>query len=393
MTSDHLSSRQLLALGFAGAFAMASAMGFGRFSFTPILPGMMADLSLSAGDAGLIAAGNFSGYLAGAVLAAYSWAAGRERLVALSGLFASGVLLIAMAMFNSVDAFTIIRFLAGVASALTMIFTSQIVIGHAARAQKDYVQSMHFGGVGTGIAISSFLVFAIGVIFDAGPSSWRNEWIAGAIFVFASFVLVWKVLPDGPPRSTDIAAEPAITWHPPLVLVMLSYGLFGFGYVVTATFLVTIARMGEAGPMVEFLAWFATGIAAAVSLFVWKPVLHRVGLRWAFVLALAVEGIGVLGSVALPPVAGALTGGVLLGVTFIVITAYGLQLGRQFCPQSPRRAFAFMTAAFGVGQIAGPLVAGWVAEMTGNFTMPTLLAAGALLVCILLVVPLLLNKS
>ncbi|HBT67051.1 MAG TPA: MFS transporter, partial [Agrobacterium sp.] len=76
-----LSARHLTALGFAGALMMASAMGFGRFSFTPILPGMMADVPLSAGDAGIVAAGNFAGYLAGAVLAAYSWGSGRERLV------------------------------------------------------------------------------------------------------------------------------------------------------------------------------------------------------------------------------------------------------------------------------------------------------------------------
>ena len=97
ITDKPLSARHLTALGFSGALMMASAMGFGRFSFTPILPGMMADVPLSAGDAGIVAAGNFAGYLAGAVLSAYSWGSGRERLVALGGLFSTAALLLAMA--------------------------------------------------------------------------------------------------------------------------------------------------------------------------------------------------------------------------------------------------------------------------------------------------------
>lgn len=388
-TNDHLSAGRALALGLCGALAMASAMGFGRFSFTPILPGMMADVPLSAGQAGVIAAGNFAGYLAGAVLAAYSWGTGRERLVALSGLLSTAVLLFAMAAFNSVEAFTIIRFLSGVASALTMIFTSQIIIGHAAKAGKDHVQSLHFGGVGAGIAISSLLVFLIGVVFDAGVASWREEWIAGGVFTLFSFIFVWRTLPDGPPRLAQTKAEPPIRWHMPLVLVTLSYGLFGFGYVITATFIVTIARMAAAGSVVEFLAWFVTGCAAAVSLFVWKPFLRAVGLKRALVIALGVQAAGVLASVTLPPVVGVLVGGLFLGLTFMVITAYGLQLGRELATESPRRAFAFMTAAFGTGQIIGPLVAGWVAQATGSFTTPTLLAVIALVCSIALMVPVL----
>ncbi|MEK1868899.1 MAG: YbfB/YjiJ family MFS transporter, partial [Ensifer adhaerens] len=240
------SSTDLFFTAAAGAIAMASAMGFGRFSFTPILPGMMSGIPLSAADAGFVASANFVGYLVGAVLAAYGWAAGRERLVALLSLLATAVLLAAMGMTESVAAFAIIRFLAGVASALAMIFTSSIVLSHGAAAGNDHVQAAHFGGPGAGIALSSVMVALVGFFFHDDAGDWRLDWFGGAAFSAVALVAVWYLLPAGPVRSAHVDKEPPLRWTRPMVLLTTSYGLFGFGYVITATFLVTIARMAAA---------------------------------------------------------------------------------------------------------------------------------------------------
>ncbi len=370
----------LVTTAFAGAVAMAAAMGFGRFSFTPILPGMMVGVPLSAADAGFIASANFVGYLVGAVLGAYGWAAGRERLVALLSLLA------AMAATNSVPLFAFIRFLAGVASAFTLIFASAIVLSHGAAAGNDHVQAAHFGGPGAGIAISSVMVFALGHVFDDAAGGWRADWIGGALFCLISLVVAWALLPKEPVRSGQ-AKEPDLVWNRPMVLLTLSYGFFGFGYVITATFLVAIARMSASGPIVEFLCWFVAGLTATVALFVWKPFVRLLGLGGVYVTALIIEAIGVLATVELPHSVAPLIGGVLFGATFLAITAYGLQIGRRLSPDSPRRILALMTAAFGVGQIVGPVVAGWIAQATGNFVLPTIAAAIVLVFCALLVMP------
>ncbi|MBX4900185.1 MFS transporter [Rhizobium bangladeshense] len=381
------SSQNLIATAAAGAVAMAAAMGFGRFSYTPILPGMMSGVPLSAADAGFIASANFVGYLVGAVLAAYGWAAGRERLVALLALLATAILLAAMAVTESVAVFAVIRFLAGLASAFAMVFTSSIVLSHGAAAGNDHVQAAHFGGPGAGIALSSVMVLLIGLGFHDGPGGWRADWIGGAIYCAVSLAIVWWLLPKEPAQSARAGKEPALNWNRPMVLATLSYGLFGFGYVITATFLVAIARLSATGAFVEFLCWFIAGLTAAVALFAWKPLVRPLGLGGVYVVLLLIEAAGVLATVALPPSVAPLIGGALFGATFLAITAYGLQIGRKLSPESPRRILAMMTAAFGIGQIVGPVVAGWIAERSGSFTVPTVVAAAALLVCAALVMP------
>lgn len=382
MTVAH-SSAGMARTAAAGAIAMAIAMGFGRFAYTPILPGMMAGLGLSPSDAGLIASANFVGYLVGAVLAGLGWATGRERLIGLGALLATAVLLLAMGVAQGMVSFVVIRFLAGVASAFTMIFLSSIVLGRAARMHNPHVQSVHFGGVGLGIAASSLMIFLLAGADISGLASWRLDWLSSALIAFAGAILV-SLLLEGETTTAAPVHEPPLVWNRPFTVLTLTYGLFGFGYVITATFLVAMAREGAADTTIEFLAWFLTGLSAAASIYLWSKLVPLVGLVGVYLAGLLVEAIGLVLAVSLPLPAAPLVGGVLLGLTFLMVTAYGLQIGRFLAPKSPRKALAFMTAAFGVGQIIGPIVAGWLAE-GGGYTLPTLIAAAVLLLCAVMI--------
>ena len=384
--SQSPSSASLVPVALAGSLAMASAMGFGRFVFTPILPGMVAGVPLSSAAAGYVASANFVGYLIGAVLVSFGWGARRERQMALASLLLSTLALAAMGMTDSVYAFVFIRFLAGLASAYAMIFTTSIVLGHVQRQSErqagrgEHAQSLHFGGVGLGIALSSLLVYLASRLEGGAAQAWRLDWLLSGGVTLLMFLVIARFLPAPVSHgSVEPAPEPRLVWRLPLSLLTLSYGLFGFGYVITATFIVTMARMDEAGAVIEFLTWFVAGLAAAASIFAWGPVVRRLGLATSYPLALGLLALGVVGSVALPPPAAPLVGGLLLGATFMAITAHGLRLGRMLSPDSPRRALGVMTAAFGIGQIVGPLVAGRLAEATGSFTLASLLGALALL--------------
>ena len=364
----------------AGMIAMAAAMGIGRFVYTPILPGMMQALGLSASDAGLVASANYAGYLVGAVLAAGSWGRGHERMIAIAGLGATSILALAMAMTDNVWLFVAIRFAAGVASAFVMIFLSTIVFARLAMAGRSDLQAWHFGGVGAGIAISSLLVGALLMV----DWSWQAGWIASALVTSLAFLAVPLLVERSAPQALRPPPEPAMPGSVALTRIIIAYGLFGFGYIVTATFLVAIVRQSQAGELFGSAVWLVTGLAGLPSVWLWGHAVRRIGLAKVFAAGCLVEAVGVAASVSFGGHVGPLLGGVLLGGTFIAITAYGLQLGRQLAESAPRRVLAMMTAAFGVGQIAGPIVAGVVADRTGSFTAPSIIAALVLLVAAVL---------
>lgn len=364
-----------LRLAIAGAVALAVAQGIGRFVYTPILPGMMEGLHLTPADAGWIASANYLGYLAGALAAAGNWAHGRERLLMFAGLAASALLAGLMGLNETMAAFLVIRFLAGLASAFVMVFMSSIVFSHLAAAGRGDLQALHFGGVGLGIAGSSALL-AILVIEHAG---WPAGWLWSGAISLAGLALAALLLGSVGPANGVAGREAALPRDSSLKRMIVAYGLFGFGYVVTATFLIAIVRQGGGSRVFEASVWMVAGLAGFPSTWLWQKIAGRIGLYAAYAVSCLIEVVGVTASVVVKGAAGPLIAGVLLGGTFIAITALGIQAGRQLAPQAPRRAFAVMTAAFGLGQIVGPIAAGLLAQASGNYLLASLMAAVALL--------------
>ncbi len=363
-----------LRLVAAGALAMAAAMGIGRFVYTPILPSMMDELGLSVQAAGWIASSNFVGYLLGAILAGGGWAQGRERGVILVSLLASTVLLAAMAVSGALVWLLAVRFLAGLVAAFVLIFSSSAVMAGLAGSGREALGHWNFGGVALGIMASALLMGAL----HATEAGWQAAWLWSGVISLACFGAVALLFEPRDKAAIMPAREPRFQAGRAYWLLFAAYGLFGFAYIVTATFLVAIVRLGDADPSFEAMVWLATGLAGLPSVWLWGKLALRIGARPVFALGCAVEAIGVMASVTVPGVAGPLIGGVLLGGTFIAMTALGLQAARGLSGASPRRGLALMTVAFSTGQIAGPIAAAMLAGRTGDFLAASVMAAAAL---------------
>ena len=365
-----------MALAVGGMLALASSMGIGRFVYTPILPAMAAALALTKAGAGLIASANFMGYLAGALLTASPWLSRGRRAWFLAALALGAAATAGMGLTDSMAVFLMLRFLGGMASAFVLVLGSALIIDRLAIAGRSGLATVHFAGVGVGIAVSAILVD----VLQAAEAGWRPLWLAaGAAAGILVPVCAWLIPQEAPtPAALPPAQKRGGAPTRGLGRLSLCHGLFGFGYVITATFLVAVVRATPDARSLEATVWIVVGLAAAPSTLLWGWIGARQGALRAYGLACLTEAIGVAAGGLWQTPAGVILTAVLLGGTFMGITSLGFAAARALAPDRQRRSFAVMTAGFGVGQIFGPVVAGWLLDRTGSFTPPSLIAAAAL---------------
>jgi predicted MFS family arabinose efflux permease len=356
--------------------AMAAAMGIGRFVYTPILPFMESALALSKSDAGLIATANFAGYLTGALLASSPVLKGSRRLWCIGMLAVSAVPTGMMAATVSIEFFMALRFAGGFASAFVLVFGSALVLETLARQHRADLSALHFGGVGIGIAFSAVLVAQIdGLGFD-----WRAQWLACAfVTLVAAIAVMFLIKPEmdvASPAANKVDIIPAQDQSAPrLWPLVLAYGLFGFGYVITATFISTMVRTQTEIQFLEPYIWLIVGLAGVPSVFIWTIVARRFGTSQGFAMACLVEAIAVALSVLASGPVAMVTAAIFLGGTFMGITALGLMRAREINTGDSRRMLGLMTAAFGVGQMIGPSFAGYAWQFGNSFLFPSMTAA------------------
>lgn len=378
----------LLALG--GLLATASAIGVGRFVYTPILPPMVEALHLTKSQAGLIASANFAGYLAGALLAT-ARLPGSQRGWLLAALATNVVCLGAMGMTDHIALFYVLRAVAGIASAFGLIFSSALVLNRLAATGHDALSAVHFAGVGTGIAVSAGLVAAL----NTHPGDWRTMWFASAVLALVAGLAVVVLVPaDRRGAAPRPAGKVALTRR--FCALLAAYGLFGFGYIITATFIVAMVRGSPDIAGLEPYIWVTFGLSAVPSVALWTWLARKFSLHKAFAAAALAEAIGVAASALFLDSATVILTSVFVGGTFMGLTALGVLFAREGADGhgadghggghggDPRGRIALMTASFSVGQILGPAFAGHVYDLTGSLAVPSLAAAAALLIAALL---------
>ena len=364
-----------LTLAFGGLLAMAAGIGIGRFVYTPILPPMVEALHLSKAEAGLIASANFVGYLAGALLAA-TRLPGSRRTWLLMGLALNVICLAAMAVTSSFTLLLVLRLGAGIASAFCLIFSSALVLDRLAAAGRSGLSALHFAGVGIGIAVSAALVATLG--------DWRNMWLASAALALVAAIGIVAIVPAESGPSSTATAPSRSRYSAAFLILAAGYFLFGFGYIITATFLIDIVRGSPAIRHLEPYAWILVGLGAAPSVVLWGALGRRIGILPAFAVASLVEAAGVVASVLWLQTVGVVIAALFLGGTFMGLTALGLIGAREAGEGDPRGRIALMTASFSLGQIIGPTFAGFAYDATGSLKAPSLAAAVGLVLAGLL---------
>ena len=381
------------AVAVAGMVSLAVAMGIGRFAFTPLLPMMLHDGVIDLHAASWLASANYLGYLAGALLCTFQpWIWARlPRLppvdgpaLVRAGLVATGLLTLGMAL-PLPWGWPLLRFAAGVASALVFVYTSGWCLSQLARRDSSALGGVMYAGPGAGIVVSG--------LFASGMVQWQwlaaTGWVIFGGLAFALTAGVWRIFSGGAtpqPAAGASAAQPADDvshGRAEIGCLTLAYGIAGFGYIITATFLPVIARAALPGSPWLDMFWPIFGLGVMAGALLATRLRINGDLRLLLAGSYLVQATGIAISVWSPSLAGFALGSLLLGIPFTAITFFAMQEVRRLRPLLAASFMGLLTAMYGIGQIVGPPLVALLLQRSANagagFTRSLEIAIGALL--------------
>lgn len=366
----------------AGIFSLILVLGVARFSYTPLLPLMQQQAGLGVAAAGWLAAINYAGYLSGAIIASLiSDLVLKDRLYRI-GMVLAIVSTAVMGLTTDITIWALSRYVAGLSSAAGMLLGTGLIMNWLIRHNHRSELGIHFAGIGLGIAGCAAAVTLFSPWLD-----WRQQWFAFTALGCLLLVPALRWLPK-PDQSGLTTSAQQMQDNPPsplyLRIFMAAYFCAGFGYVVSATFIVAIVNKlpGLAGQ--GNLVFLAIGIGAAPACINWDFIARRTGDLNALILAAVLQIVGILLPVMVGGLVAALFGALLFGGTFIGMVSLVLSMAGRYYPTRPAKMMGKMTLSYGAAQIIGPAITGSLASHLGSYNAGLYFAAAVMAVGTLL---------
>lgn len=374
--------QQIIFCFILASTALAVAMGIGRFAFTPILPLMIQEGTVHLAQTAWLSSSNYIGYLVGALSLLKSK---RHPLFVMLGL-SLVTLTTWLASLSSFGWLLVLRFLAGVASAWVLVSISAFAINWL-KSRQVASSGLIYTGVGIGITLTglicSYFIFQSATVTIAAQSSlsplssrlWQYLGVIALLATLLVTFLLAKINSQfaSTAAASTAAAETSLTkathTNPTasitpaklkLANVLTAYGLFGFGYILPATFLPQIAKQWLSGQS-YLLIWPFFGLAAALSVVLSQGLQRRYNnfsLLGVWRVSQIIMAVGTLLPALWQSLAGLMLSSLMVGGTFMVVTMAGLQVAASQVTHYPKyNLSALMTASFAFGQLIGPLTA------------------------------------
>ena len=372
---------RVLVLILTGTAALALAIGIGRFTYTPILPFMLEELNITKTQGGLIASWNFFGYLCGSLLSILSIFTKRIKFIFFVSIVFSILTTFLMSINDEIIFFIVVRFISGLSSAFVLIFGTALILPSIQAFGKKSLSTSHFMGVGFGIVISSILVTILG---DLG-FHWNELWIGVALL---SVILAIPIFIYTPNETLPNSYSPNSNYKNnfSFSLISISYGLYGFGYVILGTFISAMARETTGLETTEMYVWLLVGLAGIPMVIFWPWFGKKIGNDLALFLACAIMGLGILMPVLFENKVGITSASILLGSTFIPITALALLEGQSRYSGSIRVSTAILTSSFSIGQMIGPYFGGAIIDLFNSYSIALTISSISLFIASILMI-------
>ena len=357
------------------AMAPAIALGLGRFAYALVLPAMATALGWTWAEAGWLNGANAAGYLVGALIAglAIAWFGGPKTVLA--GVALSILGMAGCAATGDLAALSALRLLTGVGGALAFVAGGVLAASAAHGARGGLLLGLYYAGPGFGIAVSGV---AMPVWFARG-GDWSGAWLMlAALSVAMAAPLALSLLERGAPRGGAGGASapaPLMAMAP----ILLAYAVFGFGYIGYMTFVFAWVRDAWGAGAGQAGFWVLIGAGAMAAPWLWARLLDRVAPARAFSVLSALCGVGAALPLAGDAVGLMLVSAALFGACFFAVVASTTQFVRRYLDRAAwPRGVAAMTVAFSLGQTAGPVLAGALADAAGGLAAALALSTGGL---------------
>jgi MFS family permease len=356
------------------ALAAGVAQAFGRFSYALLLPAINRDLLGSYALAGLVGTANVAAYLLGTVAVS-----GLARRAAPAALIRGGLLATCLGLFVLWQADGAVMLavglgLTGVGGAFIWVPAPGLAGSVVRASRRGAAIGVSGSGIGGGIVLASALTAVMQS--RGGDASWRTVYLVEALLAVFVLVLCQRFL--RPAVHKDDAApvrSGALRRVPGWAGVVGGYAAYGLAYSIYTTYLVSALQ--DDG----FSAGHAAGVYTLVGLalvgggVLLGPASDRWGRGRTLVAGYAVMAAAIL----LVPVGSepaASVSAIAFGLTMSGLPAViAAHLADVLTPREFAGAFGRCTLAFGVAQLCGPPLGGLLAESTGTFTVPFVLAA------------------
>jgi MFS family permease len=365
------------ALVVAAALALGSAvsLGLARFSYALLLPAMRADLGWSYFTAGAMNTVNAAGYLLGALAVSRGLDRIGPRALFIGGMVATAVLLALHGAFVTSGSLYLLRLATGIGSAATFVsgglLAARLVVDPSGRETSGgrgpsagLMLGIYYGGTGAGIVASALLVPPLAA--RSVEHAWQVAWIGlGAVALVAAAVAAAetrsiRASPQtrGPSSAADLRG---------LAAGLVSYLLFGLGYIGYMTFVVTLLREQGLAPAAIVAFYALLGFAVIASSWLWAPLLQRHRGGGPMTLLNALLALATVLPVASPHPVAVFASGLLFGAVFLSVVASTTALVRHNLPPAAwGNGIGAFTIVFAFGQIVGPSGVGWIADKAGG---------------------------
>lgn len=378
---------------FMGLLTTVAAHGFGRMSYTIILPAMKDGLQFNYTQLGLLGTGNFFGYLASAIIGGFLAARFGTRIVISFGLLLMGLTMIFTGLSNSFGTIFTMRFLTGLGNGAAFVPAMALASTWFVMNKRGLATGIVSGGIGLGTLISGLVVPPVLSAFGQ-EGGWRFAWYILGSTVLLISVVVFVFLRDRPeqkglqpvgeketqqtpqqmtPPKWNHVIKTGSIWYLGVV-----YFFFGLSYIIYMVFFAAylVKEIGYTQEAAGRL-WAMIGGLSVFCGVIWGGISDKFGRNRAAAMAYLVLGLSYIIFALVKVSFGFYLSAVLFGLTaWSIPTIMAVASGDFVGPRLAPAGLGFITLFFGIGQALGPAIGGYIADISKSFTIPFLVAGG-----------------